>query len=110
MGLACAKVLMERGHEVAVFEASDDIGGRVRTDALDGFLLDRGFQVYYGGIFLERSLRTSARVLRFTFKMLAAGKTTVPERGIGARTDMLKPGNTSTLASAYAPARPVPFG
>jgi phytoene dehydrogenase-like protein len=191
-GLTCAKVLAERGVEVVVFEASDGVGGRVRTDERDGFLLDRGFQVYftaypvsrrhldhealnlrafdpgaiicrggkktllsdplrdpkalvpsllsdaasfpdkletlklaaksvvkgaeaagnlgeadvssleylkgegfsekivdgfyrpfYGGIFLDRSLSTSSRVLRFTFKMLATGKTTVPARGIG---------------------------
>ena len=191
-GLTCAKVLNERGAEVVVFEASDGVGGRVRTDERDGFLLDRGFQVYftsypaarrhldhtrldlrafdpgavvhhgreqsvvsdplrdpkalvpsilsdavtfpdklrtlrlvagslpleaqaagelngedassltylreagfseksidgfyrpfYGGIFLDRSLNTSSRVLRFTFKMLATGKTAVPARGIG---------------------------
>src|SRR5918997_6898529 len=46
-GLTCAKVLSERGAEVAVFEASDGVGGRVRTDEKDGFLLDRGFQVYF---------------------------------------------------------------
>src|SRR5215217_6239460 len=46
-GLTCAKVLRERGAEVAVFEASDGVGGRVRTDERDGFLLDRGFQVYF---------------------------------------------------------------
>ncbi len=191
-GLTCAKVLSERGAEVVVFEASDGVGGRVRTDERDGFLLDRGFQVYftsypvskrhldhaaldlksfdpgaivrrgseesvlsdplrdprslvpslladaatfsdklrtlalvtgslsegavtagemdgvdsssldylrsygfseriigdfyrpfYGGIFLDRSLSTSSRVLRFTFKMLATGSTTVPALGIG---------------------------
>ena len=191
-GLPCAKVLAERGVEVVIFEASDGVGGRVRTDERDGFLLDRGFQVYftaypvskrhldheslnlrafdpgaivrrgrkesvlsdplrdpkalvpsllsgaatfpdklrtlalvagslpegavaageidgadsssleylrgygfserviddfyrpfYGGIFLDRSLSTSSRVLRFTFKMLATGKTAVPARGIG---------------------------
>jgi phytoene dehydrogenase-like protein len=191
-GLTCAKVLAERGIEVVVYEASDGVGGRVRTDERDGFLLDRGFQVYftaypvsrrhldhealnlrafdpgaivcrgrkksilsdplrdpkallpsllsdaatfsdkletlkltaksvveraeaagsldeadasslkylrgegfseriiddfyrpfYGGIFLDRSLFTSSRVLRFTFKMLATGKTVVPGRGIG---------------------------
>lgn len=191
-GLTCAKVLRERGVEVSVFEASDGVGGRVRTDERDGFLLDRGFQVYftaypaarrhldhaaldlkafdpgavihrgrersvvsdplrdpkalvpsllsdavtfgdklrtlrlvagslsieaasagglngidassveylreagfseksidgfyrpfYGGIFLDRTLVTSSRVLRFTFKMLATGKTAVPARGIG---------------------------
>jgi Flavin containing amine oxidoreductase len=46
-GLTCAKALRERGAEVAVFEASDGVGGRVRTDEQDGFLLDRGFQVYF---------------------------------------------------------------
>jgi len=197
-GLTCAKVLNERGAEVSVFEASDGVGGRVRTDARDGFLLDRGFQVYftaypaarrhldhnaldlrafdpgavihrgqnrsvisdplrdpkalvpsllsdavtfpdklrtlrlvadsasaeaqaaaelngtdeasleylrgagfseksidgfyrpfYGGILLDRTLSTSSRVLRFTFKMLAAGKTAVPARGIGGIPDQL---------------------
>src|SRR5918997_6170921 len=46
-GLTCAKVLSERGAEVVVFEASDGVGGRVRTDEKEGFLLDRGFQVYF---------------------------------------------------------------
>lgn len=191
-GLTCAKVLQEYGAEVSVFEASDGVGGRVRTDEVDGFLMDRGFQVYftaypaarrhldhgrlnlrafdpgavichrkkktvlsdpirdpaaippsllagnatfadklrtlklaaenipgpeeaageskngdstslnylrdkgfsdgfiddffrpfYGGIFLDRSLDTSSRVLRFTFKMLAKGQTAVPEKGMG---------------------------
>src|SRR5215210_8476771 len=191
-GLTCAKALTGRGAEVVVFEASDGVGGRVRTDEKDGFQFDRGFQVYftsypvsrrhldhaalnlrafdpgaivrrgreesilsdplrdpkalmpsilsdaatlpdklrtltlaagslaedaasageldgadssgleylrsygfserviddfyrpfYGGIFLDRSLSTSSRVLRFTFKMLATGKTVVPARGIG---------------------------
>jgi phytoene dehydrogenase-like protein len=46
-GLTCAKVLRERGAEVTVFEAADGVGGGVRTDEQDGFLLDRGFQVYF---------------------------------------------------------------
>jgi phytoene dehydrogenase-like protein len=188
-GLTCAKVLRE---EVIVFEASDGVGGRVRTDEEDGFLLDRGFQVYftaypvarrhldhtkldfrtfdpgaiihrddtksilsdplrdpkalvpsllsnaaglgdklrtlelaaktlagkamtageeegqdtstleylrasglseryidsfykpfYGGVFLNRSLYTSSRVFRFTFRMLATGRTVVPALGMG---------------------------
>jgi hypothetical protein len=192
-GLTCAKVLSERGAEVAVFEASDGVGGRVRTDEMVGFLLDRGFQVYftaypvarrhldhakldlrnfdpgalvchdgeksvlsdplrdpkalvptllsdaailpdklrtaklaakvlpggattaseedgdpdsstleylrasglseqyitsfyrpfYGGVFLSRTLYTSARVFRFTLRMLATGRTVVPARGMG---------------------------
>lgn len=45
-GLAAAVRLHEKGREVLVLEASDAVGGRVRTDRVDGFLLDRGFQVY----------------------------------------------------------------
>lgn len=44
-GLACALRLEEAGLSTVVLEASDAVGGRVRTDAVDGFLLDRGFQV-----------------------------------------------------------------
>jgi protoporphyrinogen oxidase len=191
-GLTCAKVLTESGAHVTVFESSDDVGGRVRTDEKEGFLLDRGFQVYftsypvsrrhldhakldfrsfdpgaivhregkvtvladplrdpkalvstllsdaaspadklrtaglaakilpgtantaaaenggadtstleylrasglseryidsfyrpfYGGVFLSRTLYTSSRVFRFTFRMLATGKTVVPAKGM----------------------------
>ncbi len=44
-GLACAAELTAAGIEVKVLEASDDVGGRVRTDVIDGFLVDRGFQI-----------------------------------------------------------------
>lgn len=45
-GLACAVELHRRGRRPLVIEASDAVGGRVRTDVVDGFLLDRGFQVF----------------------------------------------------------------
>lgn len=44
-GLTCALTLQEAGVPVRVLEASDAVGGRIRTDQVDGFLLDRGFQV-----------------------------------------------------------------
>jgi phytoene dehydrogenase-like protein len=44
-GLTAARTLHRAGRTVRVLEAGDGIGGRVRTDAVDGFLLDRGFQV-----------------------------------------------------------------
>ncbi|MGW0891584.1 NAD(P)/FAD-dependent oxidoreductase [Saccharopolyspora sp. NPDC002578] len=44
-GLSAAVRLLKAGHRVQVFEASDDVGGRVRTDLVDGFRLDRGFQL-----------------------------------------------------------------
>lgn len=188
-GLACAVRLQEAGMKPLILEASDDVGGRVRTDAVDGFRLDRGFQVYldaypesgkfldlprldlrpfkpgalvyrdgrlhrvmdvfrdprhllasalapvgslsdklrvaalkwrisrstladigaredlttetylrragfsrrmidvffrsfYGGIFLERDLRTSSRMFEFTFKMFSRGSATLPAQGM----------------------------
>ena len=44
-GLACARELIGGGLRVRVLEAADAPGGRVRTDVVDGFRLDRGFQV-----------------------------------------------------------------
>lgn len=44
-GLVAALRLTEAGRDVRLLEASDGVGGRVRTDVVDGFLLDRGFQV-----------------------------------------------------------------
>jgi phytoene dehydrogenase-like protein len=189
-GLTCGKMLLRRGFDVEVLEASDGVGGRVRTDKVDGFLLDRGFQVlftsypaakrqldmgklrlrrfdpgaiiargsrryvltdplrdpagalssalapvvtpvdkariallaatlrmqsidhvlsgkdtttelylrnrgfssafienfvrpFYGGIFLDRSLNTSAKCFKFDLKMLSEGFAVVPERGMG---------------------------
>lgn len=44
-GLACARTLTAAGRSALVLERSDSVGGRVRTDTVDGFLLDHGFQV-----------------------------------------------------------------
>jgi phytoene dehydrogenase-like protein len=192
-GLVAARTLQRAGRQVTVFEAGDGPGGRVRSDAVDGYILDRGFQVlfsaypavqrqldlealqpqafdpgalivshgrrhvltdplrdrdaaalagavltpliplsdklrtlalslrlrgqsieqilsgedrsslaelqalgfsrrtinrffrpFYGGIFLDRSLATSAKCFRFNFKMLSDGDTIVPAHGMGA--------------------------
>lgn len=195
-GLACALKLQAAEIPCLLLEASDAPGGRVRTDVIDGFLLDRGFQVYldaypeagrlldlpaldlrpfspgalvfyagklhrvmdvfrrpgslipsalapigtvadklrvgllkwrahcsplaeiaarpdratadhlrdfgfseemidvffrsfYGGIFLERELRTSSRMFEFTFKMFSAGSATLPAGGMGEISDQL---------------------
>ncbi|WP_298817229.1 NAD(P)/FAD-dependent oxidoreductase [Chloroflexus sp.] len=197
-GLVCARALHRAGYDVTLIEASDGIGGRVRSDCVDGFILDRGFQVlftaypaarrqlnlaaldlrafdpgaivawrgrrevltdplrdrdpaaligaaltgivspadklrtlqlalrlrrqtvdeilagpdratltelkalgfsdqmidrffrpFFGGIFLDRSLQTSAKCFRFNFKMMSDGETVVPARGMGAIADQL---------------------
>jgi phytoene dehydrogenase-like protein len=43
--LGCARALQEKGVSFEILQATDGLGGRVRTDEVDGFLLDRGFQV-----------------------------------------------------------------
>jgi len=48
-GLACARHLSAAGVDVVLHEAADTVGGRVRTDVVDGLLLDRGFQVHNTG-------------------------------------------------------------
>ncbi|MFI5983818.1 NAD(P)/FAD-dependent oxidoreductase [Streptomyces sp. NPDC051555] len=48
-GLTCALDLVRAGVRVSVLEASDGVGGRMRSDLRDGFVLDRGFQVFNTG-------------------------------------------------------------
>ncbi|WP_322489742.1 NAD(P)/FAD-dependent oxidoreductase [Chloroflexus sp.] len=197
-GLVCARTLHRAGYQVTLIEASDGLGGRVRSDRVDGFVLDRGFQVlfpaypaaqrqlnmaaldlrafdpgaivawrgrrevltdplrdrdpasligaaltgiaspadklrtlqlairirqqtiddilagpdrttlaelktlgfsdqmidrffrpFFGGIFLSRSLQTSAKCFRFNFKMMSDGQTVVPNCGMGAIAEQL---------------------
>ena len=44
-GLIAARVLEEYGLSATIIEATDRLGGRVKTDVLDGYSLDHGFQV-----------------------------------------------------------------
>ncbi len=44
-GLSCAVHLTRAGHRSLLFDSADAVGGRVRTDIVDGYRLDRGFQV-----------------------------------------------------------------
>lgn len=43
-GLSCAWELEQNSVEAVLLESQDDVGGRVRSDVVDGFRLDRGFQ------------------------------------------------------------------
>ena len=44
-GLAAARVLAGAGLDALLLEAADRLGGRIATDTVDGFRIDRGFQV-----------------------------------------------------------------
>jgi phytoene dehydrogenase-like protein len=58
-GLACARTLAAAGLAAIVLERDARPGGRIRTDEVDGFLLDRGFQV------LPRAYPEARRLLDF---------------------------------------------
>ena len=58
-GLRCATLLQASGHDVEVFDRSGIIGGRMRTDQVDGFLLDHGFHV------MQTAYPTSQRAFNF---------------------------------------------
>lgn len=45
-GLTAAYYLHQSGMNYTLLEASDRVGGRVKTDTVDGYLMDRGFQVF----------------------------------------------------------------
>jgi phytoene dehydrogenase-like protein len=205
-GLVAARTLQQHGHTVTICEASDAVGGRVRSDVVNGFVLDRGFQVlfdaypavkrwvhlgdlalcafdpgavisyqgqtsiltdplrdwrstwaalwsdaattsdklrvlwlsvwlrrttigqirrgddttthaylraagfservitrffapFYGGIFLDRSLTTSAKCFLFDFKMLSDGRTVVPREGMGALSAQLAHGLDAQMST-----------
>lgn len=72
--------------------AAEFLRGRGLSDAA----VARFFAPFYGGIFLDRTLSSSASMLLFTFKMLAEGDTAVPAAGMGAISrqiaDQLRPG------------------
>ena len=44
-GLIAARVLEDHGYSPVILEATDRVGGRVKTDVVDGYSLDHGFQV-----------------------------------------------------------------
>jgi glycine/D-amino acid oxidase-like deaminating enzyme len=58
-GLAAATRLVGAGLDVVVLESGDDVGGRVRSDRVDGLVLDRGFQL------LNPAYPEAARVLDY---------------------------------------------
>ena len=82
--------------EITGFSTADIFSGKPQLDGRDksteqylhrfGFsndgFIDNFARPFYGGIFLNRSLMTSARMFQFTFKMLATGDTILPAEGI----------------------------
>ncbi len=72
-----------------IFNGAAQAGGQ--DESTEDYLRHKGFsehfldnfaRPFYGGIFLDRSLQTSARMFQFVFKMLASGDIILPAEGI----------------------------
>lgn len=90
--LAIVQLWLRSGHSPAVQEFRQP-----ETTTLD-FLVQRGFspgfidsflRPFFGGIFLERELRTSSRMFEFVFQMFAQGYAALPWQGMGAMAKQL---------------------
>jgi glycine/D-amino acid oxidase-like deaminating enzyme len=83
-GLRAAVRLAQAGYGVVLVEAGDAVGGRQRTDEVDGFLLDRGFQVLNPAY---PALRKWADVQALRVRSFPAGVQVRRERGLVAVAD-----------------------
>ncbi len=79
-----------------IFAGKDQPDGRdetteafLRRSGFSNAFIDNFIRPFYGGIFLDRSLQTSARMFQFTFKMLATGNIIIPAEGIQAIPEQL---------------------
>ena len=84
-GLTCARYLHQVGATPLILEASDAVGGRVRTDMCDGFQLDRGFQI------LLTAYPEARRLLNYDALNLQAFRSGAMIRQHGSFTEMNNP-------------------
>jgi phytoene dehydrogenase-like protein len=86
-GLVTAIKLSDSGHNVTVYERSDEVGGRVRSTRRDGFVFDRGFQVLFTAYpEARRYLKYEALDLR----SYDPGARIASDRGVSTLTDPLR--------------------
>ncbi|MBX5459136.1 MAG: FAD-dependent oxidoreductase [Thermogemmatispora sp.] len=68
---------------IATLDETSDLYLRHWGFSREGFIANFA-RPFFGGIFLDRDLQTSARMLRFVWRMLASGDIVLPEQGMGA--------------------------
>jgi hypothetical protein len=115
-GLRCADRLVEEGRRVVLLERDPVVGGRQQTDEVDGFLLDRGFQVLNPAY---PAVRRWVDVGDLALRSFGAGLLVRRERGLvqlhhplreprgiaaTLRSGLLTPGSAASVARWAAPA------
>jgi predicted NAD/FAD-dependent oxidoreductase len=98
-GLAAAHHLSMAGREVVVVEASDQAGGRMRTRTIDGYRIDRGFQVVNPAY---PELRRLGLIDELRLRPMRAGVTVSMGRATYTLGDPLREPST-LISSAVAP-------
>ena len=98
-GLAAARQIKSRGRSVIVVESQDGVGGRVRTDKVDGFLLDRGFQVL---LTAYPELKTQIDMSALDLKMFSSGALVMRDGQPSVVTDPFREPRRAT-ATVFAP-------
>lgn len=98
-GLTAAVYLHQKGYKVQILEASERAGGRIKTDIIDGFRLDRGFQVL-----LTEYPETKALLdyKKLNLKRFLPGATVLYDGGQFEIADPFRR-PTATLATLFAP-------
>lgn len=98
-GLTAAVYLNRKGYKIQILEASDRAGGRIKTDSIDGFQLDRGFQVL-----LTEYPETKALLdyKKLNLKRFLPGATVLYDRGQFEIADPFRR-PTATFATLFAP-------
>ena len=99
-GLRSAADLTAAGLDVVVLEAGYEVGGRVRTDSIDGYLVDRGFQLLNPGYPAVRAGIDVAALALQPFEAGIVGRTDHGLVGLGhpLRAPRLLPGSARVLA------------
>ncbi|GAB3523537.1 NAD(P)/FAD-dependent oxidoreductase [Emticicia fontis] len=98
-GLTCAKYLNDKGMSFVIIECSDALGGRVRTDIVEGFRLDRGFQA------LLTNYPEARKILRYShldLKYFESGTLIKTNKGLTKLENPFK-GKGSLFSRAFSP-------
>ena len=98
-GLTAAVYLHQKGYEVQILEASDRAGGRIKTDIINGFRLDRGFQVL---LTEYPETRTLLDYKKLNLKKFLPGATVLYDGGQFEIADPFRR-PTATFATLFAP-------
>eukprot|EP00238_Polyblepharides_amylifera_P015711 CAMPEP_0196576782 /NCGR_PEP_ID=MMETSP1081-20130531/5958_1 /TAXON_ID=36882 /ORGANISM="Pyramimonas amylifera, Strain CCMP720" /LENGTH=431 /DNA_ID=CAMNT_0041895477 /DNA_START=290 /DNA_END=1585 /DNA_ORIENTATION=+ len=101
---------VSKSTETILSEEEETTFERLTSFGFSPEMIDRFFRPFLGGIFFDRQLRVTSRLLMFVMRMLALGSNCLPSAGIGAVADQLARGlppsslRTSCKVASLSPA------